>query len=74
MSNLLVLDDIGQTIQEYINKNLIPNWASFVVQFAALVILMLYILLNIAIILMFKEIFYYEKHGLHPIWWPNFCH
>ncbi len=41
MSNLLVLDDVGQTIQEYINKNLIPNWASFVVQFAALVILIL---------------------------------
>ena len=41
MPSLVVLADIGEVIREYINKNLIPNWASFVVQFAALVIMIL---------------------------------
>ena len=41
MFDLIVLADIGQTIKEYISKNLIPSWLSFVVQFAALVILVL---------------------------------
>ena len=41
MPSLVVLADIGEVIKEYINKNLIPNWASFVVQFAALVIMIL---------------------------------
>lgn len=41
MLNSVVLADIGQTIKDYINKNLIPSWVSFVVQFSALVIMML---------------------------------
>ena len=31
MFDLIVLADIGQTIKEYISKNLIPSWVSFVV-------------------------------------------
>lgn len=41
MSNLLVLVDIGKTIEEYIKANLIPSWVSFVVQFSALVIMVI---------------------------------
>ena len=41
MPNLVVLADVGQTIKDYISKNLIPSWVSFVVQFTALVILVL---------------------------------
>ena len=41
MPSLLMLADIGKTIEEYIKANLIPSWVSFVVQFAALVILVL---------------------------------
>ena len=41
MFDLIVLADIGQFIKDYISKNLIPSWVSFVVQFAALVILVL---------------------------------
>lgn len=41
MLNSVVLADIGQTIKDYINKNLIPSWVSFVVQFSALVIMVL---------------------------------
>ena len=41
MPNLLMLADIGKTIEEYIKANLIPSWVSFVVQFSALVILVI---------------------------------
>ena len=41
MLDLIVLADVGQVIKDYINKSLIPSWVSFVVQFAALVILVL---------------------------------
>ena len=41
MPSLVVLANVGEVIKEYINKNLIPNWASFVVQFAALVIMII---------------------------------
>lgn len=41
MPNLVVLDNVGDVIKEYISKNLIPNWASFVVQLSALVIMIL---------------------------------
>ena len=41
MSNLIVLNDFGQMVSEYIKNNLIPNWVSFVTQFAALVIMVL---------------------------------
>ena len=43
MFDLIVLADIGQTIKDYISKNLIPSWVSFVVQFSALVIMVLVI-------------------------------
>ena len=43
MLNLVVLADVGQVIKDYINKNLIPSWVSFVVQFSALVIMVLVI-------------------------------
>ena len=36
----LVLADLGTIIKEYIDKSLIPSWVSFVVQFAALVIML----------------------------------
>ena len=45
MLNLLVLVDIGQTIEDYIKANLIPSWVSFVVQFSALVIMVIVALL-----------------------------
>lgn len=41
MFDLIVLADIGQFIKDYISKNLIPSWVSFVVQFAALVIMLI---------------------------------
>ena len=41
MSNLIVLNDFGQMVSEYIKNNLIPNWVSFVTQFAASVIMVL---------------------------------
>lgn len=43
MFGLIVFDDIGQTIGDYIRNNLIPNWVSFTVQFAALIIMILVI-------------------------------
>ena len=48
MFDLVVLagiDTIGETIREYIKSNLIPSWVSFVVQFSALVIMVVVILL-----------------------------
>ncbi len=45
MFGLLVLDDLGTIIKDYISKNLIPSWVSFVVQFAALVIMVLVVFL-----------------------------
>lgn len=46
MLDLLMLagiDTVGETIREYIKANLIPSWVSFVVQFSALVIMVLVI-------------------------------
>ena len=40
---LVGIDSIGKTIEEYIKANLIPSWVSFVVQFSALVIMVLVI-------------------------------
>ena len=37
------MDSVGKTIEEYIKANLIPSWVSFVVQFSALVIMVLVI-------------------------------
>jgi len=45
MFGLLVFADIGETITEYINKSLIPSWVSFVVQLAALVIMLVVVIL-----------------------------
>lgn len=44
MPNLVVLDSVGETIKKYISENLIPSWSSFVVQLAALVILIVVVL------------------------------
>ena len=44
MLNLVVLADVGQTIKDYISKNLIPSWVSFVVQVSALVIMVIVVL------------------------------
>ena len=46
MLNLVTLaglDTVGKTIEEYIKANLIPSWVSFVVQFSALVIMVIVI-------------------------------
>lgn len=45
MLGLVSISDIGKTIEEYIKANLIPSWVSFVVQFSALVILVIVFLL-----------------------------
>ena len=44
MFDLKVLADVGQTIKDYISKNLIPSWVSFVVQVSALVIMVIVVL------------------------------
>ena len=41
MSNLVVLEDLGTTIGNYIRENLIPNWFSFACQFGALVVMLI---------------------------------
>ena len=48
MFNLVTLadsnsNDFGKTIAEYIQKNLIPNWVSFVCQLGALIVMILVI-------------------------------
>ena len=45
MLNNIVLSKVGDYIKETISKNLIPDWISFVVQFSALVILVIVFLL-----------------------------
>ena len=45
MLDLVMFTDIGKTIEDYIKANLIPSWVSFVVQFSALVIMVIVILL-----------------------------
>ena len=45
MLGLVSISDIGKTIEEYIKANLIPSWVSFVVQFSALIILVIVFLL-----------------------------
>ncbi len=45
MFDLVMYTDIGKTVEEYIKANLIPSWVSFVVQFSALVIMVVVILL-----------------------------
>ena len=47
MFNLAVLaglDTLGETIREYIRNSLIPSWVSFVVQFSALVIMLVVVI------------------------------
>ena len=41
---LVGMDTIGETIKDYIKSNLIPSWVSFVVQFSALVIMVVVVL------------------------------
>lgn len=45
MFDLVSQSKIGDTIENYIKSNLIPSWVSFVVQFAAFVIMIVVILL-----------------------------
>ncbi len=45
MFDLVGLGDIGEIISNYIKSNLIPSWVSFVVQFSALVIMVVVILI-----------------------------
>ncbi len=45
MFGLKVYDDIGQVIQDYISKSLIPSWVSFVVQLAAFIIMLVVVIL-----------------------------
>ena len=44
MFDLMILADVGKVIEEYIQKNLIPNWVSLVVQLAALLIMVVVVL------------------------------
>ena len=44
MFDLVILADIGKVIEDYIKNALIPNWVSFVVQFAALVIMVIVVI------------------------------
>ena len=45
MLDLIVLADIGKEIEEYIKSSLIPSWVSLVVQFSALVIMLVVMIL-----------------------------
>ena len=45
MLGLTVFTDVGKQIEEYIKSSLIPSWVSFVVQFSALVIMVVVVIL-----------------------------
>ena len=47
----VVFADIGETIKDSIEKNLIPSWTSFVVQFAAMIVL-----LTVVIVFAYKPV------------------